>query len=626
LKLIGRTPLRNTVLFHPVTPPQSLAEWIGKQLALMEATHDGDASVRAEAFRGLIELDQFADDRQGIAEWAGELAALPAETPFLRGGTVGDWLDESARRPGNEFVSARWPDSAPQVTARSRNSTRVFFSQFPVEVLAGGLYSRINLELDWPGCQGVRYSGSSWTQEWMGYLPASRRVLRTNHDLTLAWGLGRLCVLQCGSELFGLSPFEFNGDRGSQRLWPSDKGSIDTLGDASNVRLAFLKERLPERPGYHSSRVQLLNEFGHPAAAVGPVDVGVLCYQEQGMFVALDPATGTELWRRYDLPPRTRHFGDHTGIVELNVASAEYSVVDPVDGGTVRRGRFPASPDAIVATTGCRCLLGNGERFRLAAAGDAEPTGDDTLTTSSPGKLELRLFDVPRGLIIWSRGWPEGSFPVELDHRRVGVLEPSGRFEILESATGNTVAEHRIDNSRPIERVGCAVGRDDLLIAFSGPVDDRSLTNAPQRQQGYRRIYLDGEMLAVDRKSGDLRWRQRLRNTVFPLDQPCDFPVFVTAEARYPEHPMDQAGPFSGGASHGSVLRVYDRRSGAELYVNESTNPINVNYVFHNRIDLSQLVLRTRNTTVEFDFSETVGDPAELPGNRHTDSPNDLDR
>ncbi|MCA8999502.1 MAG: PQQ-binding-like beta-propeller repeat protein [Planctomycetaceae bacterium] len=598
LRWLEATPLHADILFAEVAPPTNLTEWVRLQSALIRATTGDEPGMRAGAYAALVALHKMRKDNPGGEFWRDQLVSLPGDLALPQGGTVADWLAQNSSSKESEETSVTtWPERIPRVTAKSRSSSRVFFSQIPVTNLAGDLFSHLNVEIDWPGCQGVRYSGTRWTQEWMGYLPSTSRFLRPQHDLTHGWGIGDLLIFQTGSELFGLTPFDLSGARSSNRLWPPAKQAVDTLGDVSNIKLSFVEQQLPQRAGFHEVDFRRLNEFGHPAVSVGPVDAGLMCLQQQGMLVAIDPTTGDELWRRYHVPPRAWHFGDRRGIAQISEGESTVSVFSPLDGRLVAKRDSPVSPEEIVWSQGGRVLC-------IRDAMNTDPQ-------SSPG-VQLEFFDLITGVSQWDRESSPGCVPFQIDHRWVGLLELSGNLHVINLETGHD--EHSIELEIPeqVEQVACSLGSDDLLVAISGPVEDPWLTNAPQRQRGYRRIYLDGSLLSLNAETARLRWQKPMSSTVFPLDQPVDFPVFVTAESRYPQHPMDEGGEFSGvRGSHGSVLRVYDRRTGEQLYENESLNPINVNYVFHCRSDIEQLVLRTRNTLVEFDFSKPVNESAE---------------
>lgn len=599
-----------------VRRPDRLSEFIHLQMDLLELSSDSDS-----------EIATFA---------AARLAALNAEHGPLQSTSENVPQDSEASPPVTP-----WPVTKPDVRRKQRRSTDIYFSTIPVAAMSGSVFNQLHVELDWPSARGLRLSGRHWPEEWFAYLPTSNRPLRIEPDLNRAWGLGQLLILQTGSELTALSSFLLGGQPDAEVLWPTRGNRIDTLGDRSNLMLSFLREHPRQRPGFPDLPVRRLNEFGREATAVGPVRPGYFCLQQKGMLVAHETATGHELWRRFDIPQRVRCFGDDRHVLVVDSGTGHARLLSSLDGRLLNEFHLEFDLDDVVAEQGVELLFVHGDPHATAfdaaenSTNENAPAADEVplpeQPTAIPEGLHLRRFNLVTQQTQWERTWPTGAIPFALDDRWLGIAHRAqasqavdaeetdhGKvtrafssvnetaiwsIELLDMRTGRTVVTHEWRLPAEIQRIVCSPGMDDLLVVFSGDVDDTPLTNAPQRHQGYRRPFVNGPACAFRRDSGELLWRSELGNTVFPLDQPKDLPVFVTAEGRYPEHPMDSG-------THGSRIRAFNRQTGELLYESESVSPMETNYNLSGDVSTGIVTLTTQNVLVEFDFSGSTIKPA----------------
>lgn len=489
--------------------------------------------------------------------------------------------DELFLPPHPVPADEQWSVEKPVVTVSQRVATSVYFNRIPVSRIDGLPDTDLNLEIEYPGHRGVRFFGKQWERPWPAYLPRSDRTLRIDPDLVRAWHVGPIIVLQVGSEVYGVAPWTAEGNRGATLLWPDRGDSIDTLGDRSNQMLTFQTQSFAERVGFLAKQSERLNEFGYYSTSVGPVRASYFCIQQKGMLVALETGSGKELWRRFDLPKESVCLGDENHVLMISPSEQRIQVLSSRDGQEIASWELADPMDQVLFSSGCHVLIAEGDRYL------DDDLDNDLLLTLAWKNLASNHTD-------WQRQWPNGTFPFELDQRWFGVMRPSGVVEIIDTATGTTLAEHQVSLSSPIEKVTVHVGESDCLIIFSCGVEDERLLNAPQAQGGRRQALVKGPVLCISRKDGQELWNSELNNVVFPLDQPVDLPVFVTAGARYPDSPMDDDAPME-------HLQLISRQTGEVLYRTESFSPV-VRYNLMGNQETGVITFSTSTSNVKLEF------------------------
>ena len=275
--------------------------------------------------------------------------------------------------------------------------------------------------MDFPAHAALRWNGSNWTRPWYQKLPRTTRNLRYDIGLDRLWAFEQFCVLQTGSELFGMAPLGKKNSRNSQMVWPASGKTIDTLGSRDNLMLSFQRVARVLRPGFEVPPGIRLDEFDHHCAAVGPVRRDYLCLQQMGMLVVLETATGQELWRRYDLPEAPFVCGDDQEVVVISPGERTVKRYRVLDGKETGRSTWTFSTGDILQQQE-RSLLLASDKFSVAPSAFSqkiEPrTGADLKKTDSR-TVGLQLFDLGRQAIQWKREWPAASIPFEIDQRLV---------------------------------------------------------------------------------------------------------------------------------------------------------------------------------------------------------------
>ncbi|MCA9079307.1 MAG: hypothetical protein KDA58_02060, partial [Planctomycetaceae bacterium] len=532
------------------------------------------------------------------------------------------------------------------------------FVQLPVSAAKGTLPERINVALDWPGGQGLKFSNSQWGRDWLVRTPSGGRFLRTNVHFAKGWGLGQHLLLQLGTEVFGVSPLSLEGERRARILWPGKGWHVDSLGDRFEAMLSFYEDKPASWIGFPSPPSRMIDEFEHYVGAVGPVTTDYFCVQQKGSLVAVDPATGRELWRRPELPRLAECVGDTRQLLVWGARESQGTLIRAVDGVELGRRTIPHSlRQRRIVRDGC-ALFGIGSGFHdelsaLVGEPDAEAAAPDveaapkkegaaqpeidpsaeatTAATRSPDAVgdasvaettdavpgvasssKAAIFEwwnLLSGEQIWRQVRQAGTIPFEVDHELCGLLQTDGQLELLDLATGETVLRHQLMLSAPCTRIGCAVGERTLLVAVSLPVQDLALRNAPQLHGGYRSMFLNGFLLCFDRRDRTLLWQQTVENAVFPLDQPADLPLFILTGSRLAENAMNSNTVGS------SRFDIYDRRDGTLVFSDEAAGPKWNFYAVTGDAESRQIRIKTQAVLFELDYSDpeasTAGDVAQ---------------
>ncbi len=559
-----------------------------------------------EALSVMSETDRKAFDASLLQAWSAHVERFPkSKLQTLK--RFGNTSDAVPREPDEEPVSPLaegipWPDRVPVQVVKPRQFTNIAFP-VPVETPRASLFSRLNIDLDWPGSSGVIFS-SDQKRNWDCHFPNTTSSLRHDHDLVHGWGFQNLLVMQVGSEVFGIAPFTENGVRSARRIWPAiGEKTINTLGNRSSLMLTFRQDHPIQRPGFVSANVDRVDEFRHFSADVGPVTSEYFCIQQKGMLVAYDTADGSELWRRYDLPERAYCFGNEHEVILISSENNHLQRLRVADGKEFSAVHCPVNLNEIVLSQGSQVITASGDVTRFEAAIETPKLAHDLQPPVIP--MQLTCTDLATQFVVWERDWAAGAVPFEVDQEWMGIAHSGNSIEFINRQTGGTVATHISEILQPITRIACSVGSESLLVAISTTIDDEQLQSAPQRYQGYRRPMINGKLFAFARNTGKWEWEIDLPNTVFPIDQPLELPVFITAEARHHQKSGSTGSP-------GSRLRCYSRRTGELLYENESQNPTLTQYGITASRKKEQIIINTQTMQLELDYSLPKEQAAEV--------------
>ena len=532
-----------------------------------QSAHEAGPAAAAALWR-LAELDMARGDwgdAAGLIEQLqrrfGEIAVRGGETPREIVKSVPAYSPVLTRIDSDRRTA--WPDREPIVTSKESHMAAENQVPLPIRAERGTLFDHLNVTYAPIGPSQLRFSGLGKKKPWTLSLPPSKynHEYRQHHpDLRRGWAFGQFLVVQVGTEVFCVSSLNSRGETTSSLkndtiLWPpksdpQDKTNepIDTLGNEDNSLLSFEKRTVPQVVGFVRPPVEFIDAHGHRTTWVGPVSAGTLCFLQQGMLVCLDTATGRELWRRYDMPPGVRTFGDVGVIVMTHDGQPTIDVLSPMDGRTLRSYQSAFPPEGLLKHWGRLALVATGQPAPGTPFGAPDkataPTPAKPVTVA-PAELQLRMVDLSGPTTLWERMFSPGSAAFEIDEDWLGVLTAEGKVVFLDIRTGQTVRESKVEVPRGLQQIVTAVTERTIYVSLSSPVTEKKLVNAAQvfqSQPGWRRAFVNGPLHAFDRLSGEYQWTRRIENRTLSLDQVRDVPLLVCADLwKEPKDPQPHA-------------------------------------------------------------------------------------
>lgn len=433
--------------------------------------------------------------------------------------------------------TSEWPDGAPKVTERSERFVESNWMILPVECQSGTLFQRLNVSIT-PGTQRngtvVRFFGDGNSGYWDLRLPRSRSPFRAVWTLPKAWGLGHFVVLRLGADLFGITPYDTNGEPRARLHW-----TVETAEESRLVSHRFDAGVA----GFREADLLFLDAFDRAVAQVGPVRPGYLCYRTKGRLVCLDPATGRRLWERSEWPRNADCVGDDSSVIIVERDTGRITVLRSADGKTIATHILPhLAPDAgsmqMLRTNGVQALFGNADN------------PDRPMEYASVERVHLG-----DGTTQWSAKPKPGAVVFAIGRRWIGMLDTDGHLQVHDWTTGQLVSKFQVDRPQDLKTVHCASDMRSHVLGMSS-VAEPAFQQAGQIRGGYRLPRIQGTMITIDAFTGDFLWQAPVPGWQFPIDQPKDVP-FLTLTSRR----------ISGeGESAENRLHLVDRRTGRVLF------------------------------------------------------------
>lgn len=404
--------------------------------------------------------------------------------------------------------------------------------------------------------------------------------------------LGHLLAISLGDEIQVFDTLPRPSGSSEERLLWSVQLQNEVPG--ARGRTARITAKSAENP--FGERVTKANDGGKPIGQFCLTADGTMVYQHGAKVVCVDPLDGKILWQR-----------DRTPIGSQLVCSERYVVA-------IAPGRSnSAGPDVKAMVLS----IDNGTLVReidlpdpLRTWTDREGTlicwKESSIPDSNIRTYEIQGIEVETGKTVWQRQPAGGSQAALLNQRdQLAILEPSGKFEVLNLADGKTQFTDQLE-SGTLQRVKILEGFEDIfLVAYRPFEEDRRLQFRGVPHDASESI-LKGEVYAFNARTGKRLWDQpaRVSDTYFVESlQPVDLPVltFVTRWNR----------PIEGRAQTKPVLSalILDRRDGGILFRGEF-GETSVSYSVSGDPDKGEITLRFDSQSILLTASDDPRVPA----------------
>jgi outer membrane protein assembly factor BamB len=436
-------------------------------------------------------------------------------------------LRASGRFPESPLPLLDWHSDAVRVERMGSN----FSNQLPQELSLTGsplpFFAQHRFEIE-PTAQRLEII-DALNDEMHWSLPLRSRSGTPEASLAFAEAAGHQLTVFYRGVIHSLSPVD------RRVLWTR---ALESRGAAQPQ--SFGRNQSPLAP--MQPTFQLLNRQaafqatgGWNGSGLGLVTGEYVGYQGRRSLTLLDAMTGEICWVYTGVRPGTLVFGGE-----------EVVYLRPPDG---------QNPIALRARDGKRLeveLLVETLNRAMHVVGD-----DFVVPASSGGKSGLRLFDPAGGRDLWTVEFARGTVMTTLEHNRMALLEPDGKFAILDLRTGlrRDLATLSADVLKGRSEVYVLSDNVNLYIVVNANRNQNS--NYYSEQVPFLRV--NGHVLALDQATGRERWKEAVQSQNLMLERLTFSPYLVFASRRYEE-------PKKGRPQIVSLhMLVLDKISGAKL-------------------------------------------------------------
>jgi len=284
------------------------------------------------------------------------------------------------------------------------------------------------------------------------------------------------------------------------------------------------------------ARQVFADALGRPIGNIGPITSDVACYQRMRNVVAVRPLTGETLWTRSDIEPGSDIFGDDELLFIVAPESEDTLVVRALDGQELGRRKIAPSSQRMM-TLGRKVAS-----WRIDS-----------------GKALLEVRDPWTNKEIWSRRFDDNSKAWVVGDEGVGVMTPSGNFDLMSWADGRALVSDKVPPPRPqLNEMYVLRGPDQYVVVASHT--RVPAPNGVSRMAGPGVALISGNVYFYDRETGKKTSSVRVDQQGLLLNQPAALPVLVFATNIY------NVGNNRRGQNHEADVTLLDKRTGKVVF------------------------------------------------------------
>jgi outer membrane protein assembly factor BamB/tetratricopeptide (TPR) repeat protein len=341
------------------------------------------------------------------------------------------------------------------------------------------------------------------------------------------------------------------------------------------------------------------SQITNQISRVGPITDGGVTFIRNRELVSVDPLTGKENWVQKGMHPLSEVFGDSEHVFVLPPDSNKVEVYSSLDGTQEGTRSVPALENRWT-TAGAQILC-----WRKADAPHAPhaPQSDNR-------QWALALYDPWTETDRWVHPVSESAKATLVDQDGVAVFEKTtGSFVILDRGDGEVLIEHMQKPDLGVQGIYVLSAKDTyFLITNRGAPYNKDTTKIQPIPQGVGNIFFTGQIIAIDRKSGESRWSRPIdvEQWGLSLSQPVGLPLLILAR-RVTRRP-----PGSRSISYVEMALI-DKQSGREIIAKQKLPRSESYYRVLGDKDAEMVRILFRNHASDFAivFSETPLDPDE---------------
>ena len=370
-----------------------------------------------------------------------------------------------------------------------------------------------------------------------------RRVnLSTTSALNCARMLGDVLVVAIGGQVIAIDTLRARKNEGASAvLWRSNVLPADPQ---LRSRLLHSMRRGGPRPRWSDASPNQYQPVRH-SSRLGPIADGGITFLRNRDLVSVDPLTGVENWTQKGLHPLSEVFGDHEHVMVLPPEGNELEIFSVIDG-TKLGSRKVLPVEERWATVGAQILY-----WRKKKVGKA---GEDA--------WELALHDPWTQRDRWVYPVSADAKATRVQDDAVAIFEKNtGQLVLLDLEGGEVLVDQMLDADPKVKGIYVLPADDSYLVVTNrGATYNQKTTKIQPVPQGSGSIFFSGQIIAIDRQTGALRWERpvRVEQWGLSLGQPPGLPILVLARRVTLRPP--------GGRTTSHVeMALIDKRSGREV-------------------------------------------------------------
>ena len=295
---------------------------------------------------------------------------------------------------------------------------------------------------------------------------------------------GHLLVVSSGEKIAAIDLLQQSSVSSDLVLWEAD--TIEPFeGLAAQLANPYIARRnRAHRKFGAANKEYAIDDAGRPLGWIGPVGPAGVVFHAQGELRCVDPLTGEVNWRRRDVPQGCALFGDDDYVFALPYQAREAIVFRTLDGKRLGTREVPPLDEHYEVL---------GRKILRWATEEGE---------AGTKRRLLELVDAWTGEADWSRSLSLEAFVCTVEGEWVGVMDPSGKFDLVDIASGEDVFSHELEPDRELERIYVLRSRERVVL----------ITNRPSRPSvagaGIHPIHpadypiVTGRVYLFDRESG----------------------------------------------------------------------------------------------------------------------------
>jgi outer membrane protein assembly factor BamB len=377
----------------------------------------------------------------------------------------------------------------------------------------------------------------------------------------------------------------------------SQVGHFIPLGSRAAFHGISLLERDGQRPLWTTTPQRIAKD--PDAALVGPSGPTFCAFQSHRHLFVVDPGTGKLLWHRTDLDPQSGLvadpnrgiFGDDEAIVVLGSDHMSYTVYRTATGEELRQGSLDPSTRQIPERRAFgRCLL----HF-----------------TSREGAHRMRIWDPLNDRMIYDASICDRLLWKETGEDEVAVITAGGSVQIVDGHTGSIRVDLKLDAPEFQNLCQVSAFRDaDRYYVNLQPLQ----TISEPRRYSYcfgtdttlPHADLRGNLLAFDRRSGQLLWKRNFAQRTVLRVPTLRLPVLVM---------LALVGDRLNGNHRSMLVEAVDAKTGDTLAFDDDRFPNHILQMTYEE-DRRRIRLWGTRSVVDLDFASHASRLAATKGDR----------